>query len=148
MAGGEEFQLQTGVSKEVKELAISIGTSIAAKAIGAMCSRRRKLPAEGEEGEDEHAEQEEDKLSEKEPSEFEMKNMSPNTDIEGRGSHPSPKIGAGLVTPQADPERHDLTLSHQENPLGNIRKQFRADDGHDDEHRPEKGPDRKLPKES
>ena len=112
MAGGEDFKMPTGVSKEVKELALSIGTSVAAKAIGAMCSRRRRLRAQGEEGDDEHAEQEDDKLSETEPSEFEMKNMSPNQEAGGKGSHPSPKIGAGLVTPQANPERHDLTLSH------------------------------------
>ena len=47
MTGGEEFKMPTGVSKEVRELAISIGTSMASKAIGALCSRRRKLQSEG-----------------------------------------------------------------------------------------------------
>jgi len=76
-----------------------------------MRSRRRKLQAEGEEDAD-HTEPEGDKPSEKEPSEFEMKNMSPNTEGEGKGSLPSPKTGEGLVTPNAKPERHDLTMSH------------------------------------
>ena len=101
MSGGEDFKMPIGVSKEARELAISIGTSVATKAIGAMCSRRRRLQAEGEK-DDEHAEPEEDKLSEREPSETERKNMSPNTENEGKG----------LVTPQAKPKRHDLTLSH------------------------------------
>ena len=117
MAGREEFQGHTGVSREVKELAISIGTSIAAKAVGAMCSRRRRLQAEGEE--DAHAEPEDDTLSGEEPPEPEIKNMSPNTGEEGKGSHPSPKIGEGFVTPRAKPERHNLTTS----PIKNERSE-------------------------
>ena len=44
MAEGEVFKGHAGLSKEPKEVAITLAMGFEATAIGAVCSRRRKLP--------------------------------------------------------------------------------------------------------
>ena len=80
-------------------MAITLATSLAAKAIGAACCRRRRLPDNAQDEDEQGEEDEDDDESGCEPSEFEMKNMSPSTE------------GAQLDTPKAKPERHDPTPS-------------------------------------
>ena len=75
MAGGEVFQENTGISKETQELVISMASGVALKAIGAVCSRRRKLQPSGEGGQGEQQDQVKDEQSGRGPSEFEMKNI-------------------------------------------------------------------------
>ena len=106
MAGGEVFKEHAGLSQEAKEIAISVATGLAAKAIGAVCSRSRKLP--DKEAQDGRAQAEhevnvhgQDKQDEDAPPDMdiEMTNMSPSP-----GNNP-------LRTPKAKPEQHSFTTS-------------------------------------
>ena len=107
VAGGEVFKEQTGLTAEARELAIAAITTATCKVVGAVCSRRRKLPNGPQDmDEDEDEQQEEGHVND---GQFDFAELEKQESSFKAAEESSPNTGEEVKTPNNTPARHALT---------------------------------------